>query len=297
MSATAVRPASKSSPRRRGLVREFLGLFLGNLSLIFLPIPAGLSRRQLVGRISSTGALEFYSHPNFVCTSHLIWVGWLAAAGLFYNTQATVQGWVEIPAAALSWSWLVVLAGTILVLGIRFNRVAIGFLTAAAAICILTLSLMEMRLGLEMHQAMFQQTGRLPVNVDWGVPAAVSLVLGLTFASVATWRRMNDRWLLQEFGNYLEHMNFQHKDRSIPKGAKTFVAIHECLIRRYLLFGYGDIEVRSSMGNRLLDRIEGVFFARWHADLIKKRLSMTDARVRLDDQAEEEAEEEVADEA
>jgi hypothetical protein len=114
----------------------------------------------------------------------------------------------------------------------------------------------------------------------------ISFVLGILFVCVAAWRRLNDRWSLKPTGNYLEHENFQEKDRTISKGAKTFVAVYPCLLRRYLLFGFGDIEVRSSTGEKIIDRIEGVFFARHHAEVIKVRFGTTDTR-----SAEAEAEE------
>ena len=54
---------------------------------------------------------------------------------------------------------------------------------------------------------------------------------------------------------------------------------------RYLLFGFGNIEVRSSTGTTLIDRIEGVFFARNHADIIKYRFGTTD--ISFDAESEE----------
>ena len=123
-----------------------------------------------------------------------------------------------------------------------------------------------------------------------GVPMVVSLILGIIFVFVATWRRMNDCWSIKAHGNYLEHENFQEKDRTISKGAKTFVAVFPCLMRRYLFFGYGNIEVRSSTGTTLIDLIDGVFFARYHADIIKFRFGTTDVSLSVEEEETEEEE-------
>ena len=132
--------------------------------------------------------------------------------------------------------------------------------------------------------------------VEWGVPFVVSFVLGAVYVFMASWRRLNDCWNLKPVGNYLEHENFQEKDRTISKGAKTFVAVFPCLIRRYLYFGFGDIEVRSSTGTTIVDKIEGVLFAKRHADMILSQFATTDVSQAALAEAEEMEEEESADE-
>lgn len=281
-----------ASERSPGLVKDFLLTFIGSIGLMFIPLPIGIFRRQLAGYVQPDGDLEFYSHPNFVCTMHLIWVGWLVTLGALYNDFAITRDLPEIPAGWLGWPWLFVLTVTIIVMGLRFARVAVGFLIASIAIILLGLALTQALSHVELFKQISQVLGRVKVNVDSGVPMVVSLVLGLVFVSVAAWRRMNDRWLLKPTGNYLEHENFQEKDRTIAKGAKTFVAVFPCLVRRYLMFGFGDIEVRSSTGTTLIDRIEGCFFARRHADIVKFRFSTTD--IDLGRHAEEAEEEEEA---
>ena len=282
--------------RQSGLISQFLRKFVGSIGLMFVPLPFGLFKRQLAGKIDREGTLEFYSHPNFVCTLHLIWVGWLMTLGEFYNDIAKANEFPQIRPGLLSWPWIFVLLLTILVMGLRFGRVQIGFLIAAIAVSGLSLALVEVLGDIEIFQGLKTILGKIPVAVEWGVPMVISFVLGILFVCVATWRRLNDRWSLKATGNYLEHENFQEKDRTISKGAKTFVAIYPCLLRRYLLFGFGDIEVRSSTGEKIIDRIEGVFFARHHADIIKSRFGTTDTRM-ADAEAEEMEDEEAADEA
>lgn len=277
--------------RQSGIVTQFVKRFVGRIGLMFFPLPIGLFRRQLAGVTNDVGELQFFSHPNFVCTMHLIWVGWLVTLGEFYNQYAAEHNYSQIPSGFLSWPWLFVLTVTIIVMGLQFARVAVGFLIAAIVIIGLALILSETLSDVAVFHTMHETLKRIPVTVAWGVPMVVSLILGLVFVSVASWRRMNDCWSLQARGNYLEHENFQEKDRTISKGAKTFVAVFPCILRRYLLFGFGDIEVRSSTGTTLVDRIEGVFYARHHADIIKNRFAVTDTH---DAEAEEEEAEEAA---
>lgn len=271
-------------------VWAFLMSFMGRLGLVFFPVPVGVFRRQLVGYFGRDGLLEFYSHPNLVCTSHLIWVGWVVALGLKYNDFAATRGLWQITPILLGWLWIFVLLLTIIAMGVRFNRVACGFVAAFAVILVLAIAVMEIGTHLPITAYIRDMMADVPVRLDWGIPAVVSLTLGMLFAGVASWQRLNDRWILQRFGNYIEHANFQDKDRNISKGAKTFVASFDCLLRRYLLFGYGDIEVRSSVGNKLVDEIRGVFFASHHAAIMMRRLSATDARFEAveDEEIEEE---------
>lgn len=276
-------------------IRTFSNVFLqliGTLLLIFLPVPCGPLRRHLVGKVTNNQSLEFYSHPKFVCVIHLIWVGWLLTAVGIYNGCALVKGWWLIPSLPFSWAWLTALLLTVAVLGLCFGRVACGFLIASVTIFVLLITLIELKAKIPIVGGLLLGMSRIPIEVPWGVPATVSFVLGVIFSGVVTWQRLNDRWILPAFGNYIEHINFQDKDRSISRGAKNFVAVYNCLIRRYLFFGYGDIEVHSSVGGRLIDKIEGVFFAASHAEAIKRRLA-TDITMEAD---EEVLEEEDADE-
>lgn len=283
---------SKSQPP--GLVRIFLRRFFGSIGLMFFPLPFGIFRRQLAGKAIEGGTMEFYSHPNFVCTMHLIWVGWAVTLGSMINKIFEKAGDAEgselIPGDVLSWLWLTVLVVTIIVMGLEFSRVAVFFLIAALLVAGLGLWLIQALADVPVFKDIAHIIELVPVSLEWGVPMVISFILGFMFVCVAAWRRMNDCWSLKAKGNYLEHENFQEKDRTISKGAKTFVAVFPCLLRRYLFFGYGDIEIRSSTGTTLIDRIDGVFFARHHADIVKFRFGTTDVST---DAEEEESEEDV----
>ena len=267
------------------------------MGLMFIPLPIGIFRRQLAGKAVEGDSMEFYSHPNFVCTMHLIWVGWVVTLGEMFNTFAEANDWnILIPREALSWPWLFVLTVTVIVMGLQFSRVAVGFLLAAISVTGMGLWLIQVLADVTLFKDMAKIIHGIPVSVQWGVPMVVSLILGIIFVCVATWRRMNDCWSLKAHGNYLEHENFQEKDRTISKGAKTFVAVFPCLLRRYLLFGYGNIEVRSSTGTTLIDLIDGVFFARYHADIIKFRFGTTDVSLGAEEEETEEEEAAAAEE-
>ena len=60
-----------------GVVGSFMRTFFGSIGLMFIPMPISLFQRQLAGKTDKEGTLEFYSHPNFICTMHLIWIGWI----------------------------------------------------------------------------------------------------------------------------------------------------------------------------------------------------------------------------
>jgi len=281
--------------RQPGMVIQFLKTFFGSIGLLFVPLPFSIFRRQLAGKVNAeTGEMEFYSHPNFICTMHLIWIGWIVTLCALFNDVSESKKWnVEISPTLLGWIWLFVLLLTLIVMGLRFGRVQVGFLVAAIALVGMGLGLIQAFSDIAVFSNIYSTLKSIDTGIDWGVPFVVSMSVGLLFVCVVTWRRMNDRWSLKERGNYLEHENFQQKDRSISKGAKTFVAVFPCLLKRYLLFGFGDIEVRSSTGTKLIDSIEGVMFAKHHSDIIKRRFGTTDIQAMA--AAEEQDEEEQGD--
>ena len=82
------------------------------------------------------------------------------------------------------------------------------------------------------------------------------------------------------------------RDRLVPTG-RTFVAEYPCLIRKYLFFGYGNIEVRSA-GGMQKDVISGVIFAEYFARrLVRDHLIHGNTRhVEMESLLEEEAESE-----
>jgi hypothetical protein len=258
-----------------------LAILLSNVGLLFVPLPLAALQRTLSGRYRQGGTLEFYSHPSFVCTMHLVWLGWLVTAGALYDSYAPAHGWPQIPFRDLSWPWLAVLLVTILIMGLNFNRVAVALLCAVAVIIALALALLQVWEHEPIYQSILWALHRIPVRLDWGVPFVVSLVLGITFVLTATWRRMNDRWILEAEGNFLQHATFQQKDVEIAKGFKTILAVYPCLIKRYLFFGLGNIVI-SPGGEDGPTVIEGVFFAKHHEHVIKHRFGTTDVHAVTD---------------
>ncbi len=286
--------------------KAFLRDAWGTFALAGFPVPVGPLKRKLAGTHDDDGVLEFYSHPKFIATAHLIWFGWLLTLLTAVNALATNQGWSStVPESVLawgSWLWIGLLIITMIVQGIDFNRVAVALFTAAILIVLLALWLVQALSDWEVFRNIWNLLKRIPVLVEWGVPLVTSFILGSVFFCVATWRRLNDRWRIEESGNFLEHHTFERTDRAISKGAKTFVAVWPCLLKKFFFFGYGDIEVRSPDGKRILDHIQGVLFAQRVATLIMERLGTTDVTAVVDDEADDaaaaaDADEEAAGEA
>ena len=259
--------------------------FYRYLVVIFLPIPVGfLARNQMAFRdihdASGKGRLEFYSQPNFVTTIHLIWVGWLVGACELFNSVVQEKYQISGPIIhGLEWFWIVVLCLTVLVMGIMFGRVAAGFLLTTLMIIVLGLLLYQQMGDVEVLRRIAATLNKVDVDLGWGVPVVVSAVLGMTMLLSSIWQQLDDRWIVQHQGNFLEHENFQQKDRTIQKGAKTFIHGWPCLLRRFLLFGYGEIEVRDSRGLTEVERIEGIFWAKEVSELLKSKFQSTDVTV------------------
>ena len=109
----------------------------------------------------------------------------------------------------------------------------------------------------------------------------------------STWQQLNDQWEVAHQGNFLEHENFAAKDLTIQKGAKTFIHSWPCLVKRFLLFGYGEIEVRDSRGQTMIAEIKGVIGAYFVSNELKTRFETTDVSgfetIVLAEEEEEEA--------
>jgi len=273
-------------------VLDMLGVLYGWLILIFLPIPVkGLAKSQMASRIlkggEDEGTLEFYSQPNIVATIHLIWVGWVVTVWrlLFSDPEQSplpiaVKVALREPIThSLTWIWLIVLCLTLIALGIQFGRTATGFLIATIVIVVLSLVLWQQVRDVNVYEKTKAGLKSINITMGWGVPMVVSAVLGFTMAFNCWWQRKDDRWELKLRGNFLEHENFQQKDRTIQKGAKTFLHSWPCLIRRWLLFGFGEIEVRDSRGLTQVERIDGVFWALRISTELKRRFETTDVSV------------------
>ena len=276
------------------VLKQFYRYFV----VIFLPIPIRqIARNQLAFREvkeedgSGESHFEFYSQPNIVATIHLIWVGWAVAGCQLFN-KVIVEDYRlnEQFTRGIIWFWLFVLCVTILVMGIQFGRVASGFLLATVLILVLSVYLVQQISDVEVLATMKKNLHGVELELGWGIPLVISSVLGITMLLNSIWQQLDDRWIVAHKGNFLEHENFQHKDRTIQKGAKTFVHSWPCLMRRWLLFGYGEIEVRDSRGLTEVERIEGIFWARHVSELLKSRFETTDVSVAMSEELEEEEE-------
>ena len=290
--------AKKTSSVAWAMLVTVLKQFYRYLVVIFLPIPIRqVARNQLAYREiraedgSGESRFEFYSQPNIVATVHLIWVGWAVAGCQLFN-KVVMEDYrlSEQFTRGVIWFWLFVLCVTILVMGIQFGRVASGFLLATVMILVLSTYLLQQVSDVELLATIKKNLHGIELELGWGIPLVISLVLGITMLLNSIWQQLDDRWIVAHKGNFLEHENFQHKDRTIQKGAKTFVHSWPCLIRRWLLFGYGEIEVRDSRGLSEVERIEGIFWARHVSELLKSRFETTDVSVAMSEELEEEEE-------
>ena len=224
---------------------------------------------------------------------HVIWIGWLVGAGTLYNhlvddpefhlSESVING--------LEWAWIVAICLTVLMMGLDFGRVAFGFLIAVILVSVLSVLLYEQVGEVQLVNQAVESLKKIDVELGWGVPIIVSGVLGVSMMISSTWQQLNDQWEVAHQGNFLEHENFAAKDLTIQKGAKTFIHSWPCLVKRFLLFGYGEIEVRDSRGQTMIVEIKGVIGAYFVSNELKRRFETTDVSLSRDEQEEEEEEE------
>ena len=185
---------NSNEERERSLPVAFTLALLANVLLVFIPLPIGPMRRRLIGysrKRKSGRDTVFFCHPDIVCTAHLIWVGWVVAAAGAYNVIMLGQNWWVVPMQPLFWLWVGTLLLTIVVLGLRFDVVACGFLAAGTLVSVTLGLLLQHRVESEVFGQFYQALEAIPIDLAWGVPMFVSLVLGFVFAGVTAWQTIN----------------------------------------------------------------------------------------------------------
>jgi hypothetical protein len=297
--------ASDAAKWTGGKLRRLVGLLLRGLVVVFLPIPVkGLAKQQLSytspprgesgkrdKRGERGGALRFVPQQPLVATMHVIWIGWLVGAGTLYNHLVDDQNLhlSDSVINGLEWVWIGAICLTVLMMGLDFGRVAFGFLIAVTVVAVLSVLLYEQVGEVELVKQVAESLKKIDVELGWGVPIIVSAVLGVSMMISSTWQQLNDQWEVAHQGNFLEHENFAAKDLTIQKGAKTFIHSWPCLVKRFLLFGYGEIEVRDSRGQTMIAEIKGVIGAYFVSNELKKRFQTTDVELAIVEEEEEEA--------
>lgn len=271
--------------------------FFASLFLICVPYPIGISLRLLGYREGDgirTDSLQFCSLGNFVCLSHLIAAGWVVALAALLDIWLKQFTWGWLPLEIIVRIWLIILLLTLAVLAFQVDRYVLFLLMSWGMISILAIAVLELASRQPLSIALVAILCVIPVSFDWGLPVLVSTALGMLYAGAATWSRLNNLWCIpKKFGNEIYHHNFERRDRSIYRPGRTFVAEYPCLIRKYLFFGYGNIEVRSA-GGMQKDVISGVIFAEHFARrLVRDHLIHGNTRhVEMESLLEEEAESE-----
>ncbi|MCA8959664.1 MAG: hypothetical protein KDC38_04095 [Planctomycetes bacterium] len=256
-------------------VRALFSNFFGAVGLWVFPYPIFLFKRALAGRENASGDLEFYCHPRFAITSHIIFVGWLVSLGTLLN--ATVFGDAGIPAQALSWPWLLAIGFTLTAMGRDWEIISSIMVGGTILLVTAVLVILELTGDWELFKPVYEIIKQVPVRMEWGGPFLLSLVLGFFYVLMASYQRVDDVWRLPSHGNLLDHYRFERSDTSISKGGKTFRADWPCMLKKWFFFGYGNILILDAHSKRTLHRIEGVFFARQHAEVLKVRFATTDA--------------------
>ena len=277
-------------------VKRLFWLLVRSLGVVFLPIPmTGLAKRQLAFTKPEKGALRFVPQQPLIATMHVIWIGWLVGACTLYNHLVDDQK-LHLSDSVINgfeWLWIGAICLTVLMMGLDFGRVAFGFLIAGAIVAVLSVLLYEQVGEVELVKQVAESLKKIDVELGWGVPIIVSGVLGVSMMVSSTWQQLNDQWEVAHQGNFLEHENFAAKDLTIQKGAKTFIHSWPCLVKRFLLFGYGEIEVRDSRGQTMIAEIKGVIGAYFVSNELKTRFETTDVSgfetIVLAEEEEEEA--------
>ncbi|MCB0352319.1 MAG: hypothetical protein KDD64_02305 [Bdellovibrionales bacterium] len=280
--------AKKNKEKKRGRLRgfiaknskelrEFAGGIVASIALAVIPLPIGPFRHVVSGGVKKeTGRLEFPQLLPFMLTCWFIFFSWLSSAGWAYNGVASNRGWWTISESLLTWPWLGSLLLTLLVMGDNFRKAKTAIVFGLFLLTAALIWALQAQFGLGIFDWIGRKIDAIPVEMKWGIPLVAAVPLGLYYAVMTAWQRVDDVWRQDETGNLFDHHNLGETDESFSKGAKTFVADFKCLLKRYLFFGYGYILVKSLDGKRTYNTIGPVFFAMRKKHVLTARFATTD---------------------
>ena len=241
--------------------------------VLICPLPIGPIRRHLAGKITEQGDFVFYCHPRLIVCMHLIWVGWLVGlTALLQGSVAEPAGWdLGWLMRLVTWLWIVTLVVTIIALSLDLGRLSVAMLIVATAGLAAMLGFVQARVQLPILGAVIAGLAMIPIEMEWGLPVLVSLLIGLWYTTMAGWKRLDDFWVVSPKGNYIEHRTFERGGDHHPYEFKVFRATWPCLLKKYLCFGYGNIEIRDNHNSGVIATIEGCLHARGHERMITER--------------------------
>lgn len=257
-------------------VAYVVGQILLTLIVAVMPVPIGFLKRHMGGRYKQTGNFVFYPHQDLVVVGPLVMVSWAIS---FLNLWNSV-GWnkLAVPSQALGVVWMSTLLITVLMLGVRVNRVGVVVLSSLAAVFFsIPYMLREAGQDTTMWERATQAVLSLPLKIDWGMPLFSGSFLGLGLAAMYFWNRLDGRWVIGDTGDNLTQIRFQAGGTIHPKDATEIELHYTCLLRRYLLFGMGDITLTTP--GKPVTRITNVFFAGVVVTMLRRRWGVADARL------------------
>ena len=135
-------------------------------------------------------AVQFCSLGNFVCLSHLIFVGWIVGLFVLLNNVTQHFDGPQLPLESVIWCWLAILILTLAVLSFQVDRYVLFLLISWVFIGCLTFAVVELASHIPLTAYVLRLIWAIPISIDWGIPILVSASLGILYAGAATWSRM-----------------------------------------------------------------------------------------------------------
>lgn len=237
----------------------------------------------------SVHEVVFYSYPKLLFIWPLLLVGplfWFLAAPGASPALLEVLGWVYLLAVVL----------VILTIGVDFER-NIAFFWAVVILLFYFLGLwLSEKSGFTLFGNLFRLFAGLDVSYSRGLGMAASLLLGLPYAVMLVWARLQHRWRITH--NEFERFSWGRADDSLARGAKRVRSTYPDLLE-LLLCGSGTLVVYSATGRTELVRIRNVPLLPLKRRRIDKILEQTAVTatpdsVLVDEEADAEKEESVA---
>lgn len=213
-------------------------------------------------------AVVFYSYPKLIFCWPLIVLG---LAFYFFTSPESTDGKL----AALGWIYLLVSFFVILTVSVDIERNYAAFWLVAFGLFFFLGRWLQDVQGFTLFGDVYSWFGDLEVRYSRGMGLAMSILLGVPYAVMLVWARLQHKWRVTH--NEFEHYSWGRADDSLARGAKRVRTTYPDLLE-LVLAGAGTMIVYSASGNTELRRIHHIpllFLVRRKINVILESKSVT----------------------
>jgi len=224
---------------------------------------------------SSSSEITLYSYPTFLYVWPVIAFGYV-----FAGLQAL--GWAS--PTSLAWTYIFIVALTMLTMGVDLGRNTSIFCLVAFLACWLGILWLQEARNVEFFAKLGAMIRSLQPQINPHFLVTLSTLLLILYILMLLLSRVNDRWRITH--NEIEHRSFGQKEDAIGRGAKRTRSVYPDILELLICLS-GTIEIYTANSNQKLASIENIPFLPLRAKKISRILEIKSVLTTEDDDEEE----------